>query len=1102
MYRILTYFFLLFMAVQANAQLEARLLRFPSISKDAIVFSYAGDLYSVARTGGTARKITTDIGNELFPRFSPDGKTLAFTGQYDGNTEVYSMPAGGGVPVRLTYSATLGRDDLGDRMGPNNIVMTWKNDNSGVVYRSRKTSFNDFKGQLYFASVNGGMSTELPFSVGGWCSYSPDNSKLAMNSIFREFRTWKYYRGGMADDIYIYDFATGMMENITNNLAQDIFPMWSGNKIYFCSDRDRTMNIFMYDIATKQVTKVTNYTAYDVKFPSLGPDAIVYENAGYIYQLDLKTGTSTKVSINIADDGVIGRNEMVDASQFIEPGDFDLGPDGNRMTATGRGDLWTIPAKDGITRNLSKTPGVHERSVAWSPDGKYLAYISDATGEDEVYIRTQDGSEAPVQLTDKADTYKYYVSWSPDSKRIAWTDKKLRLQYVDISSKAVTLVDQAKTWEHGGMNWSPDSRWIAFTRSDDDFRSKVFLYSLETKVSTRVTDNWYEASGGVFSPDGKYLFFVSDRDFSPTYSRTEWNHSYSDMSKVYFVTLAKATVSPLAPKNDEVLIKIDSSTIVATTPAAAKEKNAKKKATDGTDAAAAKPAANTPKTVIDLDGIQDRIVALPISAGNYFGISTAEDVVYYITSSTKSPKGVLKVYNLKDKKETEIGEFSSYIISANHKKMLLSKDGAYAIVDLPKDKANMDKKVDMSNMKLTIDRKQEWAQIFNESWRQMRDFFYDPGMHGIDWTAMKKKYEVLLPYVNHRQDLTYIIGEMIGELSVGHSYVGGGDVPKSERIQMGLLGAKISRDASGYFKIDKIFKGENWTASTRSPLTEVGVNVNSGDYIIEVNGVSTQSVNDIYQLLVNTAGKTVELTVNSKADKAGSRKSLVVPVGDESDLYYLDWVRKNVDYVTAKTNGEVGYIHIPDMGVGGLNEFVKYYYPQLQKKALIIDDRGNGGGNVSPMIAERLNRKPVFIDMPRNVTVPNTDPESAYGPKVLLMDQYSASDGDIFPYRFRSLGLGKIVGRRSWGGVVGIRGSLPFVDGGILNRPEFANYDIEGKTWPIEGHGVDPDIVVINSPADEYKGEDDQLDKALEVILEELKMRKDIPPPPPYPKRN
>jgi tricorn protease len=1101
MQRILLFVLVLFSTVQAYSQSEARLLRFPTVSKEAIVFSYAGDLYTVARSGGTARKITTDIGNELFPRFSPDGSTLAFTGQYDGNTEVYKMPAQGGVPVRLTYSATLGRDDLGDRMGPNNIVMTWKNDNSGVVYRSRKLSFNDFKGQLFFAGVDGGMSTQLPFSVGGWCSYSPDNSKLAMNQIFREFRTWKYYEGGMADDIYIYDFASGQMENITNHKSQDVYPMWYGNKIYFCSDRDRTMNIFVYDIATKQITKVTNYTEYDVKFPSLGADAIVYENGGYIYVLDLKTGTPSKVTINIADDGAIGRNELVDASKFIEGGDYDLGPDGNRLTVTARGDIWTVPAKDGITRNLSKTPGVHERAVTWSPDGKYLAYISDATGEDEVYIRTQDGVGAPIQLTDKGDTYKYSLIWSPDSKKIAWTDKKLRLQYIDIGSKQVTLADQAKTWEHGSVNWSPDSKWIAYTRSDDDFRGKVFLYSLDSKKSTLVTDNWYEASGAVFSPDGKYLYFVSDRDFSPTYSRTEWNHSYADMAKVYFVTLAKATTSPLAPKNDEVMVKVDTS-VTSTTPAAAKEKNAKKKEAEAEGKEMSTPEVKTAVTVIDLEGIQDRVVALPVSAGNYFAISAVEDAVYYMSSSTKSPKAILKVFNLKDKKETEIGEFSSYIISANLKKMILSKEGAYAIIDLPKDKASMDKKVDLSNMKLTVDRKQEWQQIYNESWRQMRDFFYDPGMHGVDWAAMKKKYEVLLPYVNHRNDLTYIIGEMIGELSVGHAYVGGGDVPKADRIQQGLLGAQVSRDASGYFKIDKILKGENWTSSTRSPLTEVGVNVNTGDFIIAVNGVSTKTVSDVYELLTNTAGKTVELTVNSKPDMTGSRKTLVVPTADESDLYYLDWVRKNIEYVSAKTNGQVGYIHVPDMGSGGLNEFVKYYYPQVGKKALIIDDRGNGGGNVSPHIAERLNRKPVFIDMPRNVTLPNTDPESAYGPKVLLMDQYSASDGDIFPYRFRALGLGKLIGRRSWGGVVGIRGSLPFVDGGYLNRPEFANYDIEGKTWPIEGYGVDPDIVVYNNPADEFKGKDDQLDKAIEVILEELKNRKDLPVPPAYPKRN
>ncbi len=1090
---------ILLIAAQAIAQQDARLLRFPTVSKDAIVFSYAGDLYSVARAGGVARKLTTDIGNEIFAKFSPDGKSLAFTGQYDGNTEVYKMPAEGGVPVRLTWSATLGRDDLGDRMGPNNIVMAWKNDNSGIVYRSRKNSFNSFKGELYLVNVNGGPSTELPFSVGGFCSYSPDNSKMAMNQVFREFRTWKYYRGGMADDIWIYDFTAGTWENVTNNPAQDIFPMWYGDRIYFCSDRDRTMNLFFYDTKTKQTTKVTNYTNYDIKFPSMGADAIVYENGGYIYLYDLKTSTTNKVTISIEDDGAIGRNELIDASKFIEPGDYDLSPDGNRMTMTARGDIWTLPAKEGITRDLSKTSSVHERSVTWSPDGKLLGFISDATGEDEVYVQKQDGSSPPVQLTQKGDTYKYYLSWSPDSKRIAWPDKKLRLQYVDVESKNVTLIDQAKTWEYQSISWSPDSKWIAYTKSDDDFRTKVFLYNTEAKKSSLVTDNWYEAFGAVFSPDGKYLFFVSNRDFNPTYSQTEWNHSYSDMAKVYFATLAKATVSPLAPKNDEVQIKVDSAATTSAKPNDSnkeKDHNSKPAETKETKTPA------VPATVIDIDGIQERIVALPIDAGNYSNINVAGDNVYYLNSSTHSPQGSLKVFDLKEKKETQIGDYDNYIVSVDKKKMLIVKGRDFSIIDLPKDKVAMDKKVDLSDMKIMIDRKQEWTQIFNEAWRQMRDFFYDPGMHGVDWPAMKQKYAALLPYVNYRTDLTYIIGEMIGELNIGHAYVGGGDAPKSERIPLGLLGAKISRDASGYFKIDDILKGENWSSSTRSPLTEVGVKASKGDYILAVNGVSTTTVTDIYQLLINTANKTIELTINSKADTTGSHRTLVVPTSDESGLYYLNWVRKNIDYVNSKTNGEVGYVHIPDMGPEGLNEFAKYFYSQLQKKALIVDDRGNGGGNVSPMIAERLRREPAFFLQPRNVTIANVDPEMVLGPKVLLIDQYSASDGDIFPYRFRKYQLGQIIGRRSWGGVTGIRGTLPFIDGGMMTRPEFARFDTDGATWPMEGHGVDPDIEVFNTPSDEYKGKDAQLDKAIEVIQQQLKSRKDNPVHPPYPKKN
>jgi len=728
------------------AQPEARLLRFPTVSKDAIVFSYAGDLYTVSRSGGIARKLTNDAGYEMFARFSPDGKTLAFTGQYDGNTEVYKMPAEGGIPLRLSYSATLGRDDVSDRMGPNNVVMGWKNDNSSVVYRSRKKSFNSFKGQLYLASVDGGPSEELPFSVAGFCSFSPDNKKLALNRVFREFRTWKYYRGGMADDIWVYDFASRQMENITNNPAQDIFPMWSGDKIFFCSDRDRTMNLFVYDLKTKLTTKLTNYAEYDIKFPSLGSDAIVYENGGFIYVYDLKTNKESKINITIADDAVVGRNELIDATKFIENNDFDLGPDGNRIVVTARGDIWTVPATEGITRNLSRSSSSHERSVVWSPDGKCLAFISDASGEDEIYIQKQDGSEAPVQLTQGADTYKYYLSWSPDSKKIAWPDKKLRLQYVDVDTKQVTPVDQAGAWEFQDASWAPDSRWISYTRIEDNSISRIYIYDTQTKKSFPATDTWYNSYGATFSKDGKYLFFASDRDFNPLFSNTEFNHAYADMAKVYFITLAKATSSPLGLKNDEVQVS---------SPAAASKdtKDAKTKAS----AEETKPA--TKPVIIDADGLMGRIVSLPIPPGNYGGITAVGESVYYLSNSIKSADVMLKLFDLKEKKETEIGKFGNYVISFDQKKMLLERDKQFSIVDLPKGKVEMDKKVDLSNLKVRIDRKQEWQQIFNEAWRQMRDFFYDPGMHGVDWIAMKKKCSAGTlrespgrPYVRHRRN--------------------------------------------------------------------------------------------------------------------------------------------------------------------------------------------------------------------------------------------------------------------------------------------------------------------------------------------------------------
>lgn len=1062
-----------------QAQEQGRLLRFPSVGGGQVVFTYSGDLYTVPVTGGLARKITSHNGFETFSRFSPDGSTIAFTGQYDGNTEVFTIPSVGGVPKRITYTATLNRDDVSDRMGPNNVVMTWTPDGKSIIYRSRKQTFNDFKGQLFKVSVGGGLSEELPLPEGGFCSYSSDDKQLAYNKIFREFRTWKYYKGGMADDVWIYDFASKRTENITNNVAQDIFPMWIGNDIFFLSDRDRTMNLFCYNLLTKQTIKVTNFTEYDVKFPSFSKDNIVFENGGYIYSYDVKTKATEKINILLADDAVNGRSEQVDASKRVFS--TDLSPNGERVLFSARGDVFSVPAAEGITRNLTASSNAHERRATWSPDGRWIAYLSDVSGEYEIWLASTEGGD-PKQLTTGGDTYKFGFEWSPNSKKILWNDQKGRLQLIDVESKAVTLVRQSDYGRLNDFAWSFDSHWITFSDGGANDMSRVFIYNLDSKETAPVTDGWYASYSPVFSNDGKYLTFISDRDFNPTYGDTEWNHIYQNMSRVYLVLLARDTKSPFAPENSEVRPEAAKSADASASEAKNTTAGAKEKTPEKKDADLVK---------IDFDGIASRIVQLPIEPSNYYNISCVDGKVYYNTFD--DGKSALKVFDLKKKKESSLGEFR-YQLSANNKKMLVAKGNSYAVIDLPSSPISIDKNVDLSGMKMMVNYREEWKQIFDESWRQMRDFFYVKNMHGVDWKHMQEKYSALLPYVNHRADLTYLIGEMIGELNVGHAYTNSGDMVKPVRIKTGLLGAKLSRDASGFFRIDRILEGATWSESLKSPLLEPGVNVTTGNYIVAVNGIPTSTVNDIYSLLVGKAKVQVELSVNSKPSLDGARKVIVVPIESEADLYYYGWVQGNIKKVELATNGQVGYIHIPDMGVEGLNEFVKYFYPQLDKKALIIDDRGNGGGNVSPMILERLSRVPYRYTVRRNSAQVNPIPDKTLvGPKIALIDKYSASDGDLFPYGFRQLGLGKLVGQRTWGGVVGISGSLPFVDGADMRIPQFTSISAENGQYIIEGYGVNPDVILENDPAQEYVGNDQQLNKAIELIMLELKNRKDIP---------
>ncbi len=1073
------------LAQAAASPAESHLMRFPDLSRDSIVFSYAGDLWTVPRAGGTARRLTAHPGEELFPKFSPDGRWIAFTGEYDGNSDVYVIPASGGEPRRLTFHPA------------EDYVLGWTPDSRKVLFRSSRTSFSRRFQKLFLVSLDGGLPEELPIPRSGPASFSPDGRRLAYNPISTEFRTWKRYRGGWLMSIGIYDLTNNHYEDLPGVRAADAFPMWHGNTIYFISDRDGVMNLYKYDLESKETLQLTHNRDYDVKWPSLGPDAIVYENGGSLYVFDLGSERAQKVPVEIDSDMLQARAEIQPVDRFI--GSYDLSPSGVRAAFEARGEVFTVPAKYGDPRDISNTPGVHELRPAWSPDGKWIAYLSDRSGEYEIYLRPQDGTGEEVRITTDGNCYRFGPRWSPDSKKLLYSDKKLRLWYVDIDQKQPVLIDQGHYGGLGDNAWSPDSRWVAYTKNGPNRFAAIYLYSLEQKKIFPVTDGFFDDGEPRFDPEGKAIYFLSVRNFRPTRDDFDDRFTYKNTVGVYAVTLQADAPSPYAPQSDE--------------EKGIKAKEEKKGEEAGSPKEGEKKAAEEakPKKVepikIDTEGIGRRIVAVPISPGDYRHLEARKGKLFYLSipvielppaepqPGPPSPRNALHVFDVKAREDKVLlPNLDDYRLNPEGNKLLYKAGENYGIVDADPAKAKIGEgKLNTAGMQALVDPRAEWKEVFREAWRIERDFYWAPNMAGHDWEKIREKYEPLVADVGARSDLNYIIGEMIAELSTSHTYVGGGTTPQVRPIDVGLLGVDFEA-AGGFYRFKKIYPGMNWDARFRSPLTEPGINVKEGDYLIAVNGRLVLSSASPYAYFQNLANKLVTLKVSSTPSEAGAREVQVKTLGSEADLRYLDWVESNRRKVEAATGGRVAYMHVPDTAFEGLNMFTRYFFPQTDKQALIVDERFNSGGFIPDFFTEMLRRKLLSEWAPREGADGPTPLRAFPGPKIMLINEFAGSGGDAFPYYFRKEQIGPLVGKRTWGGLIGISRNIPLMGGGFVTAPEFAIWSTEnGGEWIVENHGVDPDVEVDERPDLEAAGRDPQLEKAIELVLEALKKQ---PPPP------